>query len=609
MKKLKYILLFILFIPFINFNAISKDSVNYKVKSVYKSFEIKNNGEVKVKELYTLEGSFNYFERDILLNNYSETFNGNNDSYSKSSLYNQGEIKDLKAGVIKDGKNPSYSSLSKKVSFYKNTSAKNGDSNKYTKSKLNDGTKIKIFKETIDGVVSFYLEYTITDSIVKHNDIAELYQEIISEDFKYDIEKLDVHILLPSVSKVFKTYAYGTIDIKKSDIDNRELVIEANNIGEDEKIFSRVLFDRDIVIVSSNKEATDNASSIIDDLETLNTNMFVAKKQRKELGIRILSYTEYLYIAFLIICILFVYLKYDKEYHTKFKNKYYKGFLDEYPLPVVEYLINKNVSSSSFTASILNLIYNNRITVDIYTNPTTKMDEYIFSLIPYEGELSDPDEKIINMLFKKRGNNQITLSDIRKYTLKSNKEGNNEFLNDFKMWKKDAIQNCEFYDLYVESKVPIYILILMTAITIPFIILQIIHMNTLTIFIIDIVIYLLSIGYILSVKKRSLKGIEEYAKVKSMRRYIKDFNKLNGKNMPDVLLWDKYIIYATCFNIEDKTSEVLKPKFEKYGISYTGDIAKVYNNFVMFTELNKIFNNTYQKAKEKAKEEKKKDSK
>ena len=596
-KKLLILIFFLLIMPITSFYAIDNNDVNYNIKSVYQSVEVKNNGDIYVRELYTLDGSFNYFERDIILNNYEKLFDGSDDSYYHSSIYNQGAIKDLKTGIINDGKNPSYSSLSKSVTYFKNISAKNGESNKYTKTKVDNGLKVRIYKETLDDVISFYLEYTITNSITKHNDIAELYYKVLNDGFKYDIDKYDIHVLLPGVSKEFKTFAYGTIELNKNNIDNKEFVLNGFNLKNNENIYIRVLFDKDSVKVSSNKTSNINSLSNITRLEIINESKFFAKKKKAELTFKILNYTEYLYIAFLLFCILFIYLKYDKEYHTIFKGKYYKKFIDEYPLAVIEYLLNKNITSNTFTASILNLIYDGIISVDKYVNEITKLDDYVFTLLNYKKELSISEEKIINMLFIKRGKKQITLTELKKYTLKYTKSGDSEFLNDFKLWKKDAILDCEFYDFYVESKVPIYILIVMTLVTIPFIILQIKQMNMLTMFIIDMIIYLFSVAYILTIKKRSVKGIEEYAKIKAMKRYVKDFKVLNNQNLPDVLSWDKYIIYSTCFGIEDKTSKILKSKFERYGVSYTGDIAKVYNNFMMFTELNKIFNNTYEKVK------------
>lgn len=54
------------------------------------------------------------------------------------------------------------------------------------------------------------------------------------------------------------------------------------------------------------------------------------------------------------------------------------------------------------------------------------------------------------------------------------------------------------------------------------------------------------------------KGNEEVARWKGLKNYMEDYSMLDEKLVPDIVLWEKYLVYATAFGISKKVIEQLK---------------------------------------------------
>ena len=53
-------------------------------------------------------------------------------------------------------------------------------------------------------------------------------------------------------------------------------------------------------------------------------------------------------------------------------------------------------------------------------------------------------------------------------------------------------------------------------------------------------------------------GNEEVARWKGLKNYMNDYSMLSDKLVPDIVLWEKYLVYATTFGISKKVIEQLK---------------------------------------------------
>ena len=87
-----------------------------------------------------------------------------------------------------------------------------------------------------------------------------------------------------------------------------------------------------------------------------------------------------------------------------------------------------------------------------------------------------------------------------------------------------------------------------------------------------IFIYLVSITtmiYFLVFRKRTKKGNEEYTKWNALKNFLNDFGRMNEKEIMEITLWERYLVYATVFKIADKVEKVMKVKLQDFNYNDT----------------------------------------
>jgi uncharacterized membrane protein len=84
------------------------------------------------------------------------------------------------------------------------------------------------------------------------------------------------------------------------------------------------------------------------------------------------------------------------------------------------------------------------------------------------------------------------------------------------------------------------------------------------------------------------KGVNERAKWNGLVNFMKDFSLIDKREVPELALWEKYLVYATVFGVADKVIKQLKVYFpemtdEEYLISHY-----TYMHFVSNSNMNFI---------------------
>ena len=54
------------------------------------------------------------------------------------------------------------------------------------------------------------------------------------------------------------------------------------------------------------------------------------------------------------------------------------------------------------------------------------------------------------------------------------------------------------------------------------------------------------------------EGIDESEKWKGLKKYMEEFSMLDKREVPEVVIWEKFMVYATAFGIADKVLKQLK---------------------------------------------------
>ena len=75
------------------------------------------------------------------------------------------------------------------------------------------------------------------------------------------------------------------------------------------------------------------------------------------------------------------------------------------------------------------------------------------------------------------------------------------------------------------------------------------------------------------------KGINEQEQWKAFKKYMEDFSLLDEKEVPQLVIWEKYLVFATAFGIADKVIKQLKVKYPELNNQDT------INNMVLFAAM------------------------
>ena len=198
MKKIMTFIITILLVPlFVNADS-------YKVINHFIDSEIEIGGALNVKELIIIEGSIDFLSRKLNYYSFgSSAWDKKTVDLDNGTIYNGQEISITKVSAfeIDDDDKFNFNTIDSKVKTnFTELDLNNPQDNTYTYKDNKDGTgNLKIFYPVKNKKVGFYIQYAITNLVVKHNDIKEL--NYTFKNLKYNSEATYLRVILPYPTK------------------------------------------------------------------------------------------------------------------------------------------------------------------------------------------------------------------------------------------------------------------------------------------------------------------------------------------------------------------------------------------------------------------------
>lgn len=702
MNKKILLCLAVMFLTFIalNQNLYATDNVTQKL---YQDIKINTDGSITIKEMALLSGEYNGRSREIKFkNSQATTFTGIYSNFmGNTDIYDGSEITNIKIYDISQENFESINDINKCENEYQKVeSASNVKYGVYTMTRYDTETDFKIYCPSKKAKV-FCMEYTIKDAVVVHNDVAELYWNLIGNNYREDIEDFQVIVHLPGEDDDLRVWTHGpltgvnkildnktvsfvdmnvraykaeTIRImfnkdlvpnanKKSNVDGRENILkyeemmanDSNAVRENQKLqeinlanqsvieleeyprmFNYNYALRKVTELEDSEEKTqmlDRINSLkdvvntkwkediqyqfdslkyyrltrrkLDDIEVEINNGFdedAKLEYRKILD----KYTEILdikdaktrkvsrtiiisiYIA-LTICTIYEIIEIIKEKNT-YNGLYFRDFPGDYNPYVIEYLMKKNITNLSISATILNLVAKKVIKLEEI--PNNKKDAKLV-LINQENEgLAEAEKTVLDILFQLVGrNNKCTLEELKLYGKTEYKA--QKLQKKIKLFKKESKEETIKNNFF---KTKASTVIIKISIIIAYIFSLIMTENVFKNVVngLNILWYILGISLLTAVfyiivskdKNRSKNGKEEFSKWLAHKRFLKDFSKFDEKDLPEIALWEKYLVTATILGCADKVQKRMKlyinnnTNTDNYAIDYILLNNAINNNII-----------------------------
>ena len=452
-------------------------------------------------------------------------------------------------------------------------------------------------KSYSSGNVKFQISYKIENVINSYTDCQEFYWKFLDESNNIPCKRIEGKITLAkNVNDIenLKVWGHGNINGEINRTSTNEVEFYANNLNSGNMIEVRIVTADKIFNVQNNVFNYRMLNNIITEENqwSIDTNADILT-YRIFFGILILIYIV------ILICIIknFVtYFKIGQENNDgieRTKIQYFRDIPREGDSTPGEaaflYYFTNNFNwtdgkqSDVVAANILNLCLKGYIAFEKYK-------KRINISIVKTGEGLKNDEKEIYKLIKDAiGNNDyIEVEDLKNFAKERFDTYSNHVTRMISNIKKNLYEE-EIIDkrkekLYDKSNsiVPIvwagiiFLIIIYNAIgLIPMSSLSYIIMwgiDTLGIFL-DSVIILLPIAIMLilldmarkkaknNIYKLTQKGANEKEEWEGLARFLKDYSKIDEKGAFDIVIWEKYLVFATAFGMEEKVIDELHSKY------------------------------------------------
>ncbi len=698
MKKIRIVLIFItmIFVFCLTDNVLAKEEETTKL--LYQDITINEDGSMTVREAAWLKGEYNGRLRDIDFKNpYAIAFTGIYSNFTgNTDIYDGTGMKDIKVYDISQENFNSIDDIKKAETIYEEVrSASNGDYGVYELTEHSSSRDFKIYCPNNKNKV-MCIEYTIEDAVVVHNDVAELYWNVLGDYFEEIVEDFQVVVHLPGEDSDVRIWTHGPLTGENKILDSKTLYFKDTNVDSYTPETIRIMFNKDLVpqaTKKSNIDGRDNilkyeqmladtanserekeklnleskASEAVVDLEEnqrmyyynyalelvneldetskekqnfldriektkdmVNENwkeglkyniksliddnyMFLTRsrledfKENVEEGFDEEAKKEYLNIyeklnnvlevkqarlrkGFTIFVIItntilgaiaiYKLIKIINERH-KFKGHYYREFPSEDNPNVLEYLMKRKSTNIGFSATILNLI--NKKIISYEKNPDN--DDVILVLENKSYRGTSAEAVALYVLFNMVGrDNKCNLKSLKNYGKNTSKAKNLiKRIDEFEKVTKEETERKEYFKgnetsiIYKIFVIINYVLSLCLAFGVFY------GLSNCTL---QVLGYLLGITIINSIylvinandKNRTKKGKEEYSKWLAHKRFLKDFSNFDEKDLPEITLWERYLVTATVLGCADKVEKKMK-------MSIT-DTSNIDTNLLIYQSVN-----------------------
>ena len=437
----------------------------------------------------------------------------------------------------------------------------------------------------------YEISYKVTDAIAKYNDYAELYWQFLGDYGSIPADKITGTILLPyNANSENNILCWGHIEDLNGTIyvtGLNEITFEVTNYSGENYLEVRSLFPKEMIVNSNRTYNYDIFNQVIEE-ETIWAEEANARRELKEKFVNSINRVFAIIGGLCLVIIIIKLLKNInklKNMENKFKPtteyEYYRELPYEDATPAEALFIKSYCSpyftgfANSFPANILDLCLEKYITLEVIEKKSAFSEGVIkITLLDKDEANLKEDEKITLDFLKEvaKDNKELTTKDITKY-LKRKPSSINKLDKSLKEVIENFAEKTEKYNkenAKIKNKLSVKQVLNFVVLFIIFwfamFLFSLISSIGFGIGIIVICLdFILQIANMIVIAKISGKlniltqtGVDEKNKWDAFQKYMEDFSLLKEKEIPALVLWEKYLVFATAFGISEKVLKQLK---------------------------------------------------
>ena len=588
-RKILYILVFT--IAFLLIGTVKSNAGTLNLNNLDFDVQINNDGSMDVTETWDISIS--------QTNTLYKSFKTDTSKYS--------DITDVTVKEITNGQNNNFTKTDEWAyhvtkNYYYGTENEDGD--------FEIGWGVGL--DNSRGTRKYEISYTVKDAITKYNDYSELYWQFVGKDFEISADKITGTIYLPSnVTNQEDIKVWGHTEDLNGTIyatDTNKIEFELNNFRNGRYVEIRTLFPTELIISSGRTKNKEILQTVIKE-ETKWADQANARRERQEWINKYLPIILFIGLILINIILIIAYVKKIIKYSKKLKElkkyepttklEYYRDLPDENSTPgEAMKILNTNINSFTssnfgkvFSATMLDLALKGYLEIKQEKNSKGKENINIYVLKQVSDGLKPSEARIMTFVRDAaKGKEVITLKKLEKYIeehptkIQSLLKGTYDAVNNQLI--KEQIIDSEIQKEYKKYKD------IQTGYIAAIIFL---FCFTLTAFIVPLIIFAIDAIMCGKIAKKlnvlTQKGVDMQEQWKGLKKYMEDFSMLDRREVPELVIWEKYLVYATVFGVAEKVIKQLKIVYPNFEEITSGVNTYTYMNIMMHTNFSSSFSN------------------
>ena len=443
---------------------------------------------------------------------------------------------------------------------------------------------------------NFVVSYKVTNAVKIHNDIAEFYRKFISATNKHNIDDVSIKITLPNASQSYikgkdiKIWGHGPLNGEINFLDDNQVVLSSEDFNANQFLEARVimptaLFTNVPAVSYTNRNALEEILK--------EESKWASEANNKRMMVKLEIILSVLLVFMAIIITLYLWTKYGKNHKTVFTGEYFRDLPANYTPAELSVLWNfDKIKAQDITATILDLARRKFLRIDEETTEEKNIiwknkiiTRYKVTILKTAADnLKQHEQFLLDYFIQHSASIEQTfyIDEIESFSKKHKKI----FYQFWLSWQENVRNEAAQYNFFEPpSNMPVITLI-----------------SGLIIFVLGSIVIqekqvlgggLIVSGAILGLvprlfKRHAIEGREDFVKWRAFKKFLTDFLEMDKHEIPSLIIWEHYLVYAVTLGVADKVIKQLSLMFPDmkdgditfgYGWYYYNYNANSFNNF------------------------------
>ena len=432
----------------------------------------------------------------------------------------------------------------------------------------------------------YQISYTVEDAITKYSDYAELYWQFVGSDFEINADKITGTITLPSQAQTkddIKVWGHTEDlngEIYVTNLNKISFELDGFNSGRYVEI--RTLFPTSMIVSTSRIHDVDILNDVIEE-ETVWANEANSRRARRDATNFLVTLVVVIACILLSVFSILRAIKQANRFKGKSKYKptqkieYYRDLPRKNATPAQSlyvYFETKNGIADNdigkvVSATLLNL--NLKKHIEFQVEKDKNKEKITIKILSTDTKNLSADEKVIFEFLQKacKDSNEITVKEFEKYIRRSSTTDILALKTYINGQTKKELINQQIYDAEQEkvyknqsAQTTIYVIIIFIAIFAIAFTTEFLNMfgyvAILGLIVCQVIAIIINSKTLNKINVYTQKGIDEKEMWRGLKKYMEDFSMLDKREVPEIAIWEHFLVFATAFGIADKVLKQLK---------------------------------------------------